>query len=155
MRRLGVLVFAAIALFAGACGGGDDKKDATGSDAANDLAKVAGGSAVADVCGGREALNVGAAFAQAAQNNNGSVDYTDVAEGLRKAADAAPSEIKDDFIIVADALGPYLKTFEEAKGDYMKLAQDPAFQAASQKLADSKYSEASTRISNWFTDHCK
>jgi len=153
MRRFSVLIFAAVALFAGACGGGDDK-DATGdpvSDAASGLSKVA----AADVCGGREALNVGAAFAQAASGNPGSVDYTDVADGLRKAAKAAPAEIRDDFVIVADALGPYLKTFEEAKGDYMKLAQDPAFQAASQRLADSKYTEASTRISNWFADHCK
>ncbi len=157
MRRLGVLILAATALFAGACGGGD-KKPATNADASanasSGLDKVAAGTAIKDVCEGKAALGVGAAFAQAA-NTDGTVDYSDVAAGLRKAASAAPEQIKADFTILADTLGPYLQTFEDAKGDYMALAKDPAFVEASKKLAASEYTQAAERVNAWFTDHCK
>ena len=158
MRRLGILILAAAALFAGACGGSDKKSATNAGESANassGLDKVAAGAAVKDVCGGKAALGVGAAFSQAAASNNGTVDYSDVAAGLRKAASGAPEEIKADFTILADALGPYLQTFEDAKGDYMALAQDPAFVEASKKLAASEYTEAARRVNAWFTDHCK
>ena len=157
MRKALILCFAALALLTGACGGGDDKKD-NASDVANNasgaLSKLAA-SQVTDVCGGREAVNMGLAF-QSAMTNSGNVNYDDVAEALDRAADAAPDEIKDDWRVLADAEGPFLKVIGEADmSNYMALAQNPEFQAAMAKLDTEEFRTASANVNAWFADNCK
>jgi hypothetical protein len=155
MRKLGAIGFAALALL-GACGGGSkDKTNDAVQDGAGALSKLAANSAAADVCGGREAVNVGLAF-QSALTNAGQVDYKDVAAALQKAADAAPSEIKDDFRVIADAEGPFLKILSETDmSNYMALSQNTEFQAAIAKLGETDFKTASENINTWFTEHCK
>ena len=145
MRRLAAFGFVALALL-GACGSsGDDTSADAGGDTAGALSKLAAGSAAADVCGGREAVNIGAAFSAALSKAN-EVDYTDVAAALRKAADAAPAEIKDDFRVIADAEGPFL--------NFMALAQNSEYQAAIAKLGEADFQAASRNVNDWFASHC-
>ena len=154
MRRLAAFGFVALALL-GACGSsGDDTSAEAGGDTAGALSKLAAGSAAADVCGGREAVNIGAAFSAALSKAN-EVDYTDVAAALRKAADAAPAEIKDDFRVIADAEGPFLKILAETDlSNFMALAQNSEYQAAIAKLGEADFQAASRNVNDWFASHC-
>lgn len=161
MRKLGAFLFAAAVLVGGACGA-DEKAPSAAIDNASDIAdqandatsKIAANSVFADTCGGREAINIGTAFASA-MGSSSAVDYDDVAAALRKAADAAPAEIRDDFRVVADAEAPFLKVLAEAKGDYMALAQNSEYQQAIAALDTDAFRQASETISSWFEEHCK
>jgi hypothetical protein len=153
MRRHLVAAVAALALIAGACGGGDgDKKNANTSSNGNNNGVSVAAASLASVCGGREAVNIGAAGASAQQS--GSVNYDSIASNLRKAAKAAPSEIRDDFAVLVDAQIPFFEALARADGDYMKLSSDSEFAEASQKMSSEDVKTASQNISEWFTSHC-
>lgn len=160
MKRSILVVVALGASLLGACGGGDNKTDASNSTNATsafdkNVANAAVDAAAASVCGSRSAVNVGAAYASALQNSGGGTDYTKLADGLRAARDAAPSEIKGDFSVLFDAELPFLQAMAKANGNYVALAQDPNFQAAAEKLGSAAVQKASANISAWFTSHCK
>jgi hypothetical protein len=157
MRRALVIAAAAVALLAGACGGGSDKKTASvgvtasGNLNTNTAGKIAA-AAVTSVCGSREAVNMGAAYSSASQQTG--VNYNTIAEGLRRAADAAPSDIKDDYAVLVEAEIPFFTVLAKANGNYMSAAQDPAFQAAAQKMSAANVQQAAKNIGDWFTAHC-
>ena len=160
MRRIALVVFASCALFLGACGsdgGGNGEGDNAGA-SADVNAKVdgdaAGATAAATACEGREAVNFASTYAQAMSQSSSSNDYKGFAEALRKAADASPSEIRADFRVVADAVGPFLELFVSANGNYMQLAQDPEFEAKANRVGSDEVQQASNRVNAWFTEHC-
>jgi hypothetical protein len=155
MRRFLVTTVAALALFAGACGGGDGDKDnaSNNSDGGNDTDNGAiAAASLASVCGGREAVSVGAAGASGQQS--GSVNYDSIADNLRKAADAAPSDIKDDFRILVEAQIPFFEALADANGNYMTAYENSDFQEAAAKLSTEEVQTASKNISDWFASHC-
>lgn len=146
-----------MALFATAACGGGDSKDKTGnavSDGAGALSKLAANSAAANVCGGRAAVNIGLAFQSALSKTD--TNYDDIADALQKAADAAPSEIKDDFQVVADAEGPFLQVLARTEpSQYGTLYQNEEYLSAISKLGSEAFTTASANINTWFTEHCK
>lgn len=156
MRRLFAGSLAAVALFASAaCGGGGDAKDKNAdavTDGAGALSKLAAGSA-ANVCGGRAAVGIGMAFASAMSKTD--TNYTDVANALDKAADAAPSEIKDDFRVIAEAEGPFLKVLAKTDfSDYMALSSNQEYLDAIKALDTEEFKTASANVNSWFDEHC-
>ncbi|HUR77700.1 MAG TPA: hypothetical protein VMZ22_07120 [Acidimicrobiales bacterium] len=149
MRRLLILCTAALALLGGACG--DDDNDSGDASAKIEASAEADSSTV---CAGRDALDIASAYESEVGNDTSKADYGDVAAGLDKAADAAPSEIKADFRLVADTMGPFLELFVDAEGDFVKLAQDPGFQAKAERIGREDVQQASERINAWFAEHC-
>ena len=154
MRRIGVGVLALAALFAGACGSNSDSKDSSSpttvkASSSGALSKIAAGN-IADVCGSKAAIAMGAAAAAAQQNG---VNYGSEIDALEAAARVAPSEIKDDFALLATKLKPFLRAMADANGDYTKLAE--AFKNAAQDLDSAEYKAAAQHIDTWFTEHCK
>lgn len=152
MRRTMAFAAAAVALFSAACGGGDNDSTNASNNDSNDNSGASAAAGFTTVCGGREGVAVGAAGASAQQS--GSVDFSSVAEGLRRARDAAPSEIKGDFTVFVEAATPFFEAMAKANGNYMSAAQDPAFQAAAEKLGSDEVQTASQNINNWFAEHC-
>jgi hypothetical protein len=157
MRRALVFALSALALVGAACGSGDgDKTNASSNDedgtGTNSVSVNA--ATLSGVCGGREAVAMGAGGASASQSGSGSVDYNDALAGLKRARDAAPKDIKDDFGVLVEAETPFFQALAKANGNYMSAAQDPAFQEAAQKLSTDEVRTASQNITNWFTEHC-
>lgn len=157
MKRMAVGLIAAFALVAGACGGGGDSKNSSDDGEKTDtnvVSNAAVSAAASKVCGGREAVNIGAAYASA-MSGTGNKDYNSIADGLRAAKEAAPNEIEGDFAVLVEAEIPFLQALARANGNYMSLAQDAEFQAASEKLGSDEVKTASENINAWFTSHCK
>jgi hypothetical protein len=69
--------------------------------------------------------------------------------GARRAADAAPSEIKADFQTFVDAFEPYLKALSDANYDFTKLDV-----ASLSQLSSAKVKAASDHIEQYFVQVC-
>ena len=156
MRKLAIAFLASIALLGTACGGGSGKKASVnaGANVGANVNGAAAAAAASKVCGGREAVAFAATAATAMANSAGK-DYKSLSQGLHDAAAAAPSEIKADFTLFADAEGAFLDLFVSANGNYMALAQNPDFQAKAQRLSQPDVKAASDHISAYFAEHCK
>ena len=155
MRKIALVFLASVALLGTACGGGgSDKKDSLGVHANAGINSAAAAAAASKVCGGREAVAF-AATAAAAMANSGGKDYKSMSQGLHDAAAAAPSEIKADFTLFADAEGAFLDLFVQSNGNYMQLAQNPDFQAKVQRLSEPDVKAAADHINAYFAEHCK
>lgn len=155
MRRAAVAALACAAVFAGACGGGDDSgASASAKASAGDGESAAAIAAAAQrACDGREAVNFASTYGQALSESN-SEDLRTVAAALEDAADAAPAEIRADFRLVVEAIGPFLELFAEAGGDFRTLAEDPEFKRRAERVGSEEVQQASGRVNTWFEEHC-
>ena len=153
MRKLVVLLFTLLfVLGLAACGGGDDKTT-TASD--SDSTATTKGE---DSSGDGGAYCGLAAKYQGLQNFNPSGDTASIRSTLENAKAAlndavrvAPSEIKADVRIIADAFGPFIEALAKVNYDFTKLnPQDPAFA----KIQDPSVTAASQRITAWGKAHC-
>ena len=156
MRKIAIVFLASVALFSAACGGGSDKKASVnaGANVGANVNSAAINAAAAKVCGGREAVAFSATAASAIANSGGK-DFKSLSQGLHDAAAAAPSEIKADFTLFADAEGAFLDLMVNSNGNYMQLAQNPDFQAKAQRLSQPDVKAAAEHINSYFAEHCK
>jgi hypothetical protein len=153
MRRILVVTAAGLMLLGAACGsGGADTKTNASNTGNNNTGAAAAAASFYTVCDSRAAVSMGSAYASAASQTG--VNYATVSDGLRRARDAAPSELKDDYSILVEAEVPFFEVLAKANGNYMSAAQDPAFQAAAEKMQDPKVQAAAKNLSTWFEDHC-
>jgi hypothetical protein len=159
MRKLALACLAFVALLGAACGsGGSDSKDnggaSVGANANAGLNGTAASAAASKVCDGREAVNFAATAAANAANSTGK-DFAGMAKALRDDAKAAPSEIKADFTVFADAAGAYFEVLASHNGDFMAIAQDADARAKLERLSSQDFKTASDHISEYFAEHCK
>jgi hypothetical protein len=154
MRKLVVLLLASLFVIGlAACGGGGDDKVSTASDSdSTATTKASSGD------GGGGAYCGLAAKYSGLQNFNPSGDAASIRATLENAKAAldesvrvAPSEIKADVRVIADAFGPFIEALAKANYDFTKLnPQDPAFA----KIQDPQVTAASQRITAWAKAHC-
>jgi hypothetical protein len=89
-----------------------------------------------------------------------SVDFDKAIEGIRKAGDAAPEEIRDDFNVFADAMAEYLTILKDGGIDFSDPATfstpkaQKAVKEATAVLEDPKVKEAQANIDKAMTDLC-
>jgi hypothetical protein len=161
MRKLALVFLASVALVGSACGGGGDKKDNASADVDagakvnSEAAGAAAAAAASKVCGGKEAVAFAATTAAAMSQTNGGKDFQGMADALRKAGDAAPSEIKADFTLIVTTEASYLELVASANGNYMQLAQNPKFQELAQKMSAEDFKTAAEHVDSYFAKHCK
>jgi hypothetical protein len=154
MRKLAMLVVAAVLALGAACGGGDDNADNASSDSGTKTEATGNASAgVGDFCS-TQAKNLDALKQQQPTANPQSLKtlYENLGDTLDKAVDQAPSEIKADMRTVADTFKPFLEELKKVNYDFTKLnVQSPTFQ----KLSSQEFQDASTRISEYYAKTCK
>ncbi|HYI43845.1 MAG TPA: hypothetical protein VE174_00085 [Actinomycetota bacterium] len=89
-----------------------------------------------------------------------SVDFDKAIEGIRRAGDAAPEEIRDDFNVFADAMAEYLTILKDGGIDFSDPATfstpkaQKAVKEATAVLEDPKVKEAQANIDKAMTDLC-
>jgi hypothetical protein len=157
-RFVGVVLVGAFVLTA--CGGGDDT-DAT--PAAGDGGDT-GGGVVAGPLDAAECAKVVTAMSAAAaavpQVMSGEVgDLSTSIEQMEAFAAAAPEEIRDDLVIVAQAYSAYAAVLQDSGWDSSSGEAPPpeviaALTAASQELQNADFVAASDRVQAWFTENC-
>jgi hypothetical protein len=154
MRKL-IATLGLAVLLLGACGGGNDNKS-TNANASSDTTEAAasGGANFTDFCGAKAAFGAGASATAPDPNA-----MKNAAANLDKAVQYAPSEIKGDVKIVADAFRPFLQVMASVNYDFTKLMSDPSkqqqIQALSAKFNEADVKAASDRINAYVTAHCK
>jgi len=160
MRKLVTMLFA-ITLGVGlaACGGSDDKAD-TASNANTSDTKAgettepkSGGSANA-YCGladKYEGLD-GADLAPGTDPASLKKQLELAGEALKDSVALAPSEIKDDVKVFADAYGPFIEALGRANYDFTKL--DLTDTATFSKLQEPRFLEAAENIGKYVETHC-
>ena len=98
-----------------------------------------------------------AAVAQAA---TGGVDtLEEAAEAFDEMADAAPSEIRADMRILAEAYAEYVSimagaNFNPASGQAPSAEAMQKLQEAAEKFDDEEFKAASERVTKWFAEEC-
>ncbi len=88
---------------------------------------------------------------------SGEFDYAQAAAGLRAAAEVAPPEIRDDFLTMAEVLGPFyevLGTIDMQPGEQPDPAELQRLMAAMQELDQDALERASSNIEAYFNEHC-
>ena len=116
-----------------------------------------GGAASAKDCG--SLTNFGQAFSKAisASAGSGVSGLGAEADAFKKFADKAPAEIRDQLVIIGDALGKYA---EALKGVDLKPGTVPSadtlakLQAASKSISAPDVAAAGQKISAYVTAHC-
>jgi len=78
-------------------------------------------------------------------------DYDEIFEAL---GDTVPSELRGDVAVLADAYGQMARILEEAGGDFMALADDPAAMAVLEGLDTPEMQAAGDRLSAYFDEAC-
>jgi hypothetical protein len=166
MRRTiaAVAAVAATALLLGACGGDDPSVSekgvvATTPTTAATTRDTVSGTSLAGVFGSTEcqraALTMSQAMTAAASGSGAAANFDEAVKTLRAARDAAPQEIKADVGTLADA-------FAELYDRLGKVAYDPKagqippkeYMSAFEVFNDTKYQEASNKVSSWFGSNC-
>jgi hypothetical protein len=155
MRKLVVLLAAAL-YFVAACGGSDDKtENASDSEAVT----TTQASSSDDGGGGGDAYcGLAAKYSGLENSFAAGADAASLRSSLEKAKDAlddavkvAPSEIKADVKVIADAYGPFIDAMAKANFDFTKLnPQDPAFA----EIQKPEVAAAAQRIEAWGKAHC-
>lgn len=146
-----------------ACGGGGGGSS-TGTTAAPtgataNPAAVAGALALAPAeC--QAVIRALATGPAAAITGNTNVDFSQTLDYLRRVANAAPSEIKDDLGVIVDAYGKFVTAIRESGVDFTKpqtMTPDKLekLQAAVGQYDQEKLSAASQRVDAYFTSHCQ
>ena len=156
LQMAGIGVASAGALAVVGCGGDDD--DDGGSDASSDDADSSDSDSgdsdsIDDEC--IEDL-VGTNLAQSLAESS---DFDDLSDAMDTFADKAPSEIKKDARVVADAFQEYLEALEDADID---LDDPESFADADpddlaeigEIFEDEEFTDASDRLEDYFTEHC-
>jgi hypothetical protein len=154
MRRLLITLFAA-GLTLAACGGSDTKS--TNASASN---TTVAGAAVADSSGGGsskycglEAKYSGLKDLNPTAGNADSIKATleTARTALKEAVAVAPTEIKADVRVLADAYDPFITALAKVNYDFTKVNfSDPAFA----KLSSAEVQAAAQRVSDWAKTHC-
>jgi hypothetical protein len=164
-----VAVFVVGAFFLAACGGGDDAGDAGGDgqvaatgDAAGDSGGDGGG--VAGPLDAAECAKVVTAMSAAAaavpQAMSGEAgDLSTSVEQMEAFAAAAPEEIRDDLLTVAQAYAAYSAAltgtgYDPSSGEPPPPEVIAALTAAGQELQNADFQAASERVSAWFQENC-
>ena len=157
MRKLAACFSAGIALTLVACSSGAAPKPGAASGAKSgfdqESAAVVAQRELTGACGGRDAINIGSAFARSLEQSNAS-SYTDVATALRNAAAAAPEELRDDFRVVTEAEIPFLRLMASVRTNPAALAGSAEYQQAIAALSSPEFALSTQRISTWFAQHC-
>ncbi len=84
-------------------------------------------------------------------------DFDTISQQLEAAAEAAPSEIREDFEVLATELGKFydaMDDFEFTPGQTPSPEQLAAMQAAIESVDQAALETASTNIEAWFEDNC-
>lgn len=84
-------------------------------------------------------------------------DFEDSADRLKEIADNAPSEIKSEFMLVAERFGEFAETFKDLDFSNPASFADPSVQAKFQDaetIFDDEFEAASNRVSDYFDDNC-
>ena len=153
MRRLAVLLLIAL-LGLAACGSDDKTENASDSDAVTTTeAEASGGGDAKDFCG------LESKYTGLEDSFRPGADAASVRASLETAQDAlddgvrlAPSEIKADMKIIADAFGPFIEAMAKANFDFTKVnPEDPAFA----NVQKPEVQAASARIDAWVDANCK
>jgi hypothetical protein len=98
--------------------------------------------------------NYGQAIA-AASTGNGAADVQKEAEAFKSFADNAPSEIKGDFEVVADALQKYATAMQGfTPGQTPSASELAKLSALSNQIDSQKLSQASSNIGAWVQKNC-
>lgn len=174
--RLFAALFAALMLL-GACGGddGDSAEGENGDSATTTEASNDGGSGDNGSGGGGGSGDLSAIlsdsdcreFVEAMQGFDGS-DFTnpgdlgELAGQFRSAADSAPSEIRDDMRVVAEAFAAFAETLDDLGVDFsdpssffnLTEAQNAELEAASQQFDTPEIEAAGERVEAFIEDNC-
>lgn len=150
--RVRTMVGAAVlaAVFAAGCG--DD-----GGSAESSSGGASGGGSATSWCVQGE--TIGDSFDAldldpSATANDTKAVFTKATNDLKKLADSAPSEIKADVKVFADALGEMNKTLAKYDYDFIKLAADPKAVESLEGFGDKKLEDASARVEAWIQKNC-
>jgi hypothetical protein len=142
-----------LALGAAACGGGDDNKSTNASDSDSTNTTEAASSA-----GGTGAYCGLAAKYQGLEKLNPSGDINSIRasleaarDALDRAVDVAPTEIKADVRVIADAYRPFIAALVKVNFDFTKInPSDPGFVG----IQKPEVAAAAQRIAAWSSAHC-
>lgn len=168
----------AFAMFVAACGGDDDDTttDAGGSGSGDSQSESDAEQAAEDAIGANlggecsflgkfagvgleESFDPSAAFAEGGEVDFGAL-YGPLAEEFGEVADAAPSEIKDAFQTMTEALGTLADQLDGVTLDFSDPTNiDPEAMAKFEELGevfeDSKFEDASNEIEAWIESNCE
>jgi hypothetical protein len=167
LSALAVLLLAVLALTAAGCGGGGSKNSAATTEAATTEAATTeeatteatttspiGGLVASGKC--KDLANLGQKYSEALSGAGDTQNLKKTAEVVQKFADEAPSEIKDDFKVVAD----YLTKVADVVGN-IKPGQTPdaatlgKLQKLSTEVDAQKLTQAGNNITAWVSKNCK
>ena len=139
----------------------------TGSDATEDQASddaVDQGDDVPEGFAQKDCLEVAKAMAGAAgggMSGNMDADFDKAIEGLRRAGEAAPTELRDDFTVFGDAMAKYFELLQDAGIDFndpSSFSSPQAQKAVKQGTAlleDPKVEQARKNIDEGMRKVCK
>jgi hypothetical protein len=158
MKLSKVVALAIVGAFVlGACGGGDET-DASSGDGADSGGGVAGPLDAAECA--RVVSAMAAAAAAVPQVMSGEVgDLTTSVEQMEAFAEAAPEEIREDLVTVAQAYSAYSAAltgtgYDPSSGEAPPPEVIAALTAAGQELQNADFVAASDRVSTWFKENC-
>jgi hypothetical protein len=160
----------ALALLAAGCGGSDNESAAdettietttetdesmeetttseeTTSDDDGDLSAFASEDCL-------ELASIGSKFSE---SFSGTGDLSDVETFFEALADKAPDEIKDDLVVLAEAMGEYAEAFKDIDLTGAAAADPETIQKLQElasKFDDAKYTQASENIQTWAQENC-
>jgi hypothetical protein len=159
--RRAVLILILSVAFVGACGGGDD--DDASSEPAASADSDSDGDAVGAFTASRcadEARRMAEAQAASLQAATGGTDtLEEAADAFDEMADAAPSEIRADMRILAEAYAAYVSiiadaNFNPASGQAPSAETMEKLQEAAEKFDNDEFKAASERVTKWFAEEC-
>jgi len=154
MRATPWLAAALLALVAGCGGSGTTTSEpATTKQVGTVLPKFATSENCAQL------LKLGSTFAQALQASAGGADpqLADTAKAFQEMADAAPSEIRDEFHTIADAFGVYVQAWDDAglaPGGTPTPEQIAKLVEGAQAFGAEEVQSAQERVSAWTEANC-
>jgi hypothetical protein len=156
-RSVALLVVGAFTF--AACGGGDDTDATPAAGDGGDGGGVVAGPLDAAECA-KVVTAMSAAAAAVPQVMSGEVgDLNTSVEQMEAFAQAAPEEIRDDLVTVAQAYSAYAAVLQDSGWDPSSGEAPPpevtaALTAASQELQNADFVAASDRVQAWFTENC-
>jgi hypothetical protein len=105
----------------------------------------------------QELEHLGAKFSQAIAASGGNASSQAVAKAYADLANAAPSEIRDDFKTLAGALKTYMDALAKAgykPGTTPTAAQIAALSNAAKSFTDPKLQAAEQHLTTWVKKNC-
>ena len=151
MRKLVVLLFALMFGLA-ACGSDDGSENAseTGSSETTDAPKSSGGSSA--YCGLESKYSgLEDSFTPGTDAATLRTSLETAKDALAEAVKVAPSEIKADVKLIADAYSPFIEALAKANFDFTKInPQDPAFA----NIQKPEIAAAGQRVEAWSKANC-